>query len=132
MSSTIRWEQDADGIVVLTLDDPSSSANTMNDAYVRSMGETVDRLEAEKDSVRGVVLTSAKRTFFAGGNLGSLIQATPATRDDVLGQVTLIKRQLRRLGALGLPLAAAINGGGPGAGPGGAPSPRHPRRRDDP
>ena len=75
--STIRWEQDADGVVVLTLDDPSSSANTMNDAYVASMGETVDRLEREKDSIRGVVLTSAKKTFFAGGNLGSLIQATP-------------------------------------------------------
>ena len=43
--STIRWEQHADGIVVLTLDDPSSSANTMNDAYVESMGEIVDRLE---------------------------------------------------------------------------------------
>jgi 3-hydroxyacyl-CoA dehydrogenase/enoyl-CoA hydratase/3-hydroxybutyryl-CoA epimerase len=94
--STIRWEQDADGVVVLTLDDPSSSANTMNDAYVRSMGETIDRLEREKASIRGVVLTSAKKTFFAGGNLGSLIQATPDTRDDVLAQVTLVKSQLRR------------------------------------
>ena len=28
--SSIRWEQDADGVVVLTLDDPTSSANTMN------------------------------------------------------------------------------------------------------
>ena len=84
MSSTIRWEQDADGVVTLTLDDPSSSANTMNDAYVRSMGETVDRLEREKESIRGVVLTSAKKTFFAGGNLGSLIRATPDTRDEVL------------------------------------------------
>ena len=45
--STIRWESDAEGVVVLTLDDPSSSANTMNDAYVRSMAEVVDRLEAE-------------------------------------------------------------------------------------
>ena len=108
--STIRWEQDADGVVVLTLDDPSSSANTMNDAYVRSMGETVDRLEREKESIRGVVLTSAKKTFFAGGNLGSLIQATPDTRDEVLAQVTLVKAQLRRLETLGVPVASAING----------------------
>jgi 3-hydroxyacyl-CoA dehydrogenase/enoyl-CoA hydratase/3-hydroxybutyryl-CoA epimerase len=115
-SSTIRWEQDADGVVVLTLDDPASSANTMNDAYVRSMGETVDRLERAKDSIRGVVLTSAKKTFFAGGNLGSLIQATPDTRDDVLAQVTLVKRQLRRLETLGLPVAAAINGAALGGG----------------
>jgi 3-hydroxyacyl-CoA dehydrogenase/enoyl-CoA hydratase/3-hydroxybutyryl-CoA epimerase len=115
-TSTIRWEQDADGIVVLTLDDPSSSANTMNDAYVQSMGETVDRLEREKDSVRGVVLTSAKKTFFAGGNLGSLIQATPDTRDQVLAQVTTVKSQLRRLETLGIPVAAAINGAALGGG----------------
>jgi 3-hydroxyacyl-CoA dehydrogenase/enoyl-CoA hydratase/3-hydroxybutyryl-CoA epimerase len=116
MSSTIRWEQDADGIVVLTLDDPSSSANTMNDAYAASMGETVDRLEREKDSVRGIVLTSAKKTFFAGGDLGSLIQATPENRGDVLAQVTLVKSQLRRLETLGIPVAAAINGTALGGG----------------
>ena len=114
--STIRWEQDADGVVTLTLDDPSSSANTMNDAYVASMGETVDRLEREKESVRGVVVTSAKKTFFAGGNLGSLIQATPDTRDQVLAQVTLVKSQLRRLETLGVPVAAAINGAALGGG----------------
>jgi 3-hydroxyacyl-CoA dehydrogenase/enoyl-CoA hydratase/3-hydroxybutyryl-CoA epimerase len=114
--STIRWEQDADGIVVLTLDDPTSSANTMNDAYVQSMGETVDRLEREKDSVRGVVLTSAKKTFFAGGNLGSLIQAGQDDRQAVLAQVTLVKSQLRRLETLGIPVAAAINGAALGGG----------------
>ncbi|MGY2004531.1 3-hydroxyacyl-CoA dehydrogenase NAD-binding domain-containing protein [Blastococcus sp. SYSU DS1024] len=114
--STIRWEADADGVVVLTLDDPASSANTMNDAYVRSMGETIDRLEREKSSIRGVVLTSAKKTFFAGGNLGSLIQATPETRDQVLAQVTLVKSQLRRLETLGIPVAAAINGAALGGG----------------
>jgi 3-hydroxyacyl-CoA dehydrogenase/enoyl-CoA hydratase/3-hydroxybutyryl-CoA epimerase len=115
-SSTVRWEQDADGVVVLTLDDPSSSANTMNDDYVRSMGETVDRLERERESIRGVVLTSAKKTFFAGGNLGSLIRATPDDRADVLAQVTLVKSQLRRLETLGLPVAAAINGAALGGG----------------
>ncbi|MCZ2857620.1 3-hydroxyacyl-CoA dehydrogenase NAD-binding domain-containing protein [Blastococcus sp. VKM Ac-2987] len=114
--STIRWGQDADGVVTLTLDDPSSSANTMNDAYVRSMGETIDRLAREKSSIRGVVLTSAKKTFFAGGNLGSLIQATPEDKDAVLAQVTLVKSQLRRLETLGIPVAAAINGAALGGG----------------
>jgi len=32
MSNTIRWEQDADGVVNLILDDPNQSANTMNEA----------------------------------------------------------------------------------------------------
>ena len=35
--STIRWDQGADGIVILTLDDPNQSANTMNDAYRESI-----------------------------------------------------------------------------------------------
>ena len=36
----------------------------------------VDRLEAEKDSIAGVIITSAKKTFFAGGDLNDLIKAT--------------------------------------------------------
>ena len=31
--SAVRYEQDADGIVTLTLDDPTASANTMNEIY---------------------------------------------------------------------------------------------------
>ena len=55
MTDTIRWEQDGDGIVTLTLDDPSSSANTMNERYVASMGAMVDRLESERESITGAV-----------------------------------------------------------------------------
>ena len=60
--NTIRWEQDADGIVTLTLDDPSQRANTMNDPFRTSLSATIDRLEAEKDSITGVIITSAKET----------------------------------------------------------------------
>ena len=35
-STTIRWDKDEDGIVVLTLDDPSQSANTMTWFSLRS------------------------------------------------------------------------------------------------
>src|SRR5215831_5030812 len=75
-TSTIKWEKDEDGIVVLTLDDPNQSANTMNAAYAASIRATVDRLEAEKDEITGVVITSAKKTFFAGGDLHDLRKAT--------------------------------------------------------
>ena len=40
-SSTIRWDKDADGVVVLTLDDPNQSANTMNAAYRESITATM-------------------------------------------------------------------------------------------
>ncbi len=79
-STTIRWDQDADGVVILTLDDPNQSANTMNAAYAASIRATVDRLEAEKDSITGVIITSAKKTFFAGGDLNDLKKATKDER----------------------------------------------------
>ena len=73
----INWDQDADGIVVLTINDPNQGANTMNDAYIASMKATVDRLVAEKDSITGAVITSGKKTFFAGGDLKNMIKVGP-------------------------------------------------------
>ena len=73
----ITWDQDADGVVTLTMDDPQARVNTMNERYQDAMDAVVDRLEAERDTVTGVVLTSAKKTFFAGGDLGSLAPRRP-------------------------------------------------------
>ncbi|MGI5995416.1 3-hydroxyacyl-CoA dehydrogenase NAD-binding domain-containing protein [Saccharomonospora viridis] len=115
-SKTIRWEQDSDGIVVLTLDDPKQSANTMNADFRESFGVTIDRLEAEKDSITGVVITSAKKTFFAGGDLNDLIKATPADAEAITEYSNELKQQLRRLETLGRPVVAAINGAALGGG----------------
>ncbi|MCW3034537.1 MAG: 3-hydroxyacyl-CoA dehydrogenase [Solirubrobacterales bacterium] len=115
-STTIRWERDEDGIVLLTLDDPSQSANTMNRAYAESMAATIDRLESEKDEITGVVITSAKKTFFAGGDLNDL---KAASRDDAPALAEMVragKAQLRRLETLGVPVCAAINGAALGGG----------------
>ncbi|HEX4807088.1 MAG TPA: 3-hydroxyacyl-CoA dehydrogenase NAD-binding domain-containing protein [Conexibacter sp.] len=115
-STTIRWEQDADGVVVLTLDDPGASANTMNAAYAESMAATLDRLEAEKDAIKGVVITSAKKTFFAGANLNDLRLAGPDQAEDLAQLVRAGKAQLRRLETLGKPVVAALNGTALGGG----------------
>jgi 3-hydroxyacyl-CoA dehydrogenase/enoyl-CoA hydratase/3-hydroxybutyryl-CoA epimerase len=115
-SSTIRWEQDEDGIVVLTLDDPNQSANTMNQAYQASMQATVTRLQAERDAITGVVIASAKRTFFAGGDLHDLKRATRADAPQIAAMVRQVKAQLRALETLGKPVVAAINGAALGGG----------------
>ena len=114
--SAVRYERDSDGIVTLTMDDPSASANTMNEAYATAMREAIGRLEAEKDDVTGVVLTSAKKTFFAGGNLNTLSQATPENAQELYEQSMDIKADLRRLETLGVPVVAAINGAALGGG----------------
>jgi 3-hydroxyacyl-CoA dehydrogenase / enoyl-CoA hydratase / 3-hydroxybutyryl-CoA epimerase len=116
VSTTIRYDKDDAGLVTLTLDDPGASANTMNEAYRTSMGEVVDRLEAERESVTGVIVTSAKKTFFAGGNLDDMLKADPADRKPVLATVTEVKAQLRRLETLGVPVVAAITGSALGGG----------------
>ena len=114
--NTIGWDKDADGIVTLTMDDPSGSANVMNEAYVESMGKAVDRLVAEQDSVTGVVITSAKKTFFAGGDLTAMIQAGPDDAGQFFDTVETVKKQLRTLETFGKPVVAAINGAALGGG----------------
>ncbi len=114
--SAVRYERDEDGIVTLTMDDPTASANTMNDLYVDSRAAAVDRLHDEVDDVTGVVVTSAKKTFFAGGNLTLLSQATPADAPRIFETCERIKAGLRRLETYPRPVVAAVNGAALGGG----------------
>ena len=116
MTDTVRYEKDADGVVVLTMDDPNQSVNVMNADWIESFGAAVDRLEAERDQIRGVIVTSRKKTFFAGGDLNALIKATPADAQRIFDECQTIKRTLRRLETLGRPVVAAINGAAMGGG----------------
>jgi 3-hydroxyacyl-CoA dehydrogenase/enoyl-CoA hydratase/3-hydroxybutyryl-CoA epimerase len=112
----ISWESDGDGVVVLTMDDPDQGANTMNETFVRSLASTVERLEAERDGITGVVITSAKKTFFAGGDLHLLSKTTKADAPRLIEESALLKGLLRRLETLGKPVVAAINGAALGGG----------------
>jgi 3-hydroxyacyl-CoA dehydrogenase/enoyl-CoA hydratase/3-hydroxybutyryl-CoA epimerase len=112
----VRWEKDADGVVTVTLDDPGRGANTMNDRYKAAMGECVDALVADKEAITGVIITSAKKTFFAGADLGSLIKAGPRDAPRVFEEVSEVRTQLRRLETLGRPVVAAMNGTALGGG----------------
>ncbi|MFI6864654.1 3-hydroxyacyl-CoA dehydrogenase NAD-binding domain-containing protein [Streptomyces sp. NPDC050421] len=115
-STTIRWEQDETGVVTLVLDDPNQSANTMNQAFRDSIEAVADRAEAEKDSIRGIIYASAKKTFFAGGDLKDMIRIGPENAQAAFDAGTAIKRSLRRIETLGKPVVAAINGAALGGG----------------
>lgn len=114
--SSIRYQKGEQGVVTLVLDAPDQAVNTMNAAFREDLAATVDRLEAERESLRGVVLTSAKRTFFAGGDLHSLLAVGPEDAKAFFDEVQALKACLRRLEGLGRPVVAAINGSALGGG----------------
>lgn len=114
--TAVRYDRDADGIVTLTLDDPTASANTMNELYQNSMNAAVDRLYAEVDDVVGVVIASAKKTFFAGGNLKNMVTSTKDDAQAVFDMAEGVKAGLRRLELYPRPVVAAINGAALGGG----------------
>jgi 3-hydroxyacyl-CoA dehydrogenase/enoyl-CoA hydratase/3-hydroxybutyryl-CoA epimerase len=112
----ISWSQDADGIVTLTMDDPAQRANTMNEEFHGAFAASVQRLVAEKDSISGVIITSAKDTFFAGGDLRMLSQVSDADAVEFRDGVEKLKADFRTLETLGKPTVAALNGAALGGG----------------
>jgi 3-hydroxyacyl-CoA dehydrogenase/enoyl-CoA hydratase/3-hydroxybutyryl-CoA epimerase len=114
--TAVKYDVDADGIVTLTLDDPNQSANTMNDLYVSSMEAAVDRLHAEQEQITGVVIASAKKTFFAGGDLKGMMGVRKEHAADIFAMVERVKGSLRKLETLPKPVVAAINGAALGGG----------------
>lgn len=113
--SAIQLEKNADQIVILTLDSPNQSANTMNADFRTALAETVEKLKAD-EQITGIIFRSAKKTFFAGGDLDELIQAQPEQASDFFQMVEGMKAQLRYIETRGIPVVAALNGTALGGG----------------
>jgi 3-hydroxyacyl-CoA dehydrogenase / enoyl-CoA hydratase / 3-hydroxybutyryl-CoA epimerase len=114
-TETITYDRGADGVVTLTLDDPAQPVNTMRAQFSDDLEQVVAQLRAEED-LTGVLVTSAKDTFFAGGDLRELIQAGPEDVEEVAANSARIKDALRGLETLGKPVVAVLNGTALGGG----------------
>ncbi|UGT62460.1 3-hydroxyacyl-CoA dehydrogenase NAD-binding domain-containing protein [Nocardia asteroides] len=108
---TVHHEEN--GVAVVTFDDPRRSANTVTAAWADALEAELNRLP---DGLTGVVLTSAKRTFFAGGDLHDLHAAGPADAERLTSFADRVKALLRRLERLGVPVVAALAGSALGGG----------------
>lgn len=71
MTDTIRYEVDADGIALLTIDLPDTGMNVFNAQLIEDLNTCVDKVLAD-DAVKGAVITSGKPAFLAGADLNML------------------------------------------------------------
>ena len=114
--SAIHYNLGSDQILTLTIDMPGQSANTMNADFRAALTETVGKVKSDLDTIRGIIVTSAKKTFFAGGDLKELHKVTREDASAFEDMVNGMKAEMRVLETSGKPIVAAINGSALGGG----------------
>jgi 3-hydroxyacyl-CoA dehydrogenase/enoyl-CoA hydratase/3-hydroxybutyryl-CoA epimerase len=87
----------------------------MNAEFRDALDEVSQKLKAETD-LKGIIFRSAKKTFFAGGDLDELIQVQPEHATEFFKMIEKLKGDLRTIETLGVPVVAALNGTALGGG----------------
>ena len=113
---TIRYELKDDGIATLTFDEPGSPVNTMKLQWQHDLAAAVDGLVRDKERITGVLLASAKSTFFAGAELKGVLKLKAEDAAPGFAQIEAMKRSFRRIETLGRPVVALLNGAALGGG----------------
>ena len=112
---TIQYEL-IQGIATLTFDEPDSPVNTMCLQWQDDLNEVTARIIKEKDAVHGIILASAKSTFFAGADLKAVMRLQPSDAPRAYAEVERMKHNFRALETLGKPVVSCLNGTALGGG----------------
>lgn len=103
------YDKDADGIATVLIDMPGP-VNVMNGDFTDDMLATFASLADEPD-LKGVVLASGKKTFFAGGDVKGMSAAPAEGFNKYITEAIARGRLLMRtMEKLPVPVVAAING----------------------
>ena len=122
---TIRYElipaQGTDGeVAVITFDETNSPVNTMCRQWQQELGEVTAQVLGDRErlgaALKGIVLASAKTSFFAGADLKATMRLTPADAPSAFGEIERMKAHFRTLETLGIPVVACLNGAALGGG----------------
>jgi len=114
--SPVRFEKDSENLVTLTFDAPDSPVNTMTEEWQAAFTAAIERLAKEKASTKGVILASAKKTFFAGAELKDILKNGPNDGPKLFRWIEAVKKQMRALETLGVPVVAVLEGAALGGG----------------
>jgi 3-hydroxyacyl-CoA dehydrogenase / enoyl-CoA hydratase / 3-hydroxybutyryl-CoA epimerase len=110
----IHREIGDDRVCLLTFDRPDSGANIFDAATLNELREHVDLIEGDA-SLRGLIITSAKKSIFiAGADLKTLLQQ--AQTGELGAFIAEGQRIFNRIAALKIPTVAAIHGACAGGG----------------
>ena len=106
----IRYEKDPDNIVTLTLDMKGEKYNIINHDIGQSFLPVLKHLKAEKakGTLRGVIITSAKKHFLVGSDLDFSYNCTDAL--EAFESYQTVAQFFRDLESPGVPVVAALNG----------------------
>src|SRR6266567_5314153 len=114
-SPLIQREIGADQICVLTFDRPESGGNIFDAATLNELGEHVDLVESDEKKLRGLIITSAKKSIFiAGADLKTLLKE--AQTGELRDFIAEGQRIFNRIAALKIPTVATIHGACAGGG----------------
>lgn len=83
-----------EGVLTLILNDEKQSANTMRAQFVQDYGQMVSWILTQEFA--GVILTSAKSSFFAGGDLKELISAQAKDAPQILASTSSMSPKIGR------------------------------------
>jgi 3-hydroxyacyl-CoA dehydrogenase/enoyl-CoA hydratase/3-hydroxybutyryl-CoA epimerase len=108
----VTIETGADGVVVAVMDLPGRPMNVVGDALLAGLSQALDRLG--EPQARGLLLTSGKADFCAGGDLDRM--ATWRRPEPPFQAAQSMKAVLRRMETQGKPVVAAIHGHALGGG----------------
>ncbi|WP_096701131.1 3-hydroxyacyl-CoA dehydrogenase NAD-binding domain-containing protein [Magnetospirillum sp. 15-1] len=111
-----KFDVNQKNIAVVTIDMHDRPLNVMNDDYVSMIDEVLAKLEAGRETLKGVIITSGKDTFIAGGDVQKILDLRAAGPEAGCAFVDGLKSQLRRFERLGIPVVAALNGTALGGG----------------
>jgi 3-hydroxyacyl-CoA dehydrogenase/enoyl-CoA hydratase/3-hydroxybutyryl-CoA epimerase len=114
---TLHYDVTDRGVAIVTIDVPGRNVNVLTPDLHRELGDVVAVLAAD-ESVIGIVLSSGKPAFIAGGDLMRIVRYYDMNRSaaEAYEQSRPFSRALRRLETCGKPVAVAINGSALGGG----------------
>ncbi|HWI81709.1 3-hydroxyacyl-CoA dehydrogenase NAD-binding domain-containing protein [Ramlibacter sp.] len=113
--NTIDYELQ-DGIATITFDEQGSPVNTMCAQWQADLAEVTARVVREQAQLRGILLASAKPTFFAGADLKGTMRLQPSDAPRVFHEIEQTKKNFRALETLGKPVVSCLNGSALGGG----------------